>query len=91
VAAGYDVLFSPMIHQSVTITPVDTAMRSAFIIVTPRNELWSTVMRCPFPFAVESLAGAFSRSFVMPANAAGPGHSGTQLVVAGAGWNSVLC
>ena len=42
-----------------------------------RNELWSTVMRCPFPVCTwHRCAGAFSRSFVMPANAAGRGSFG---------------
>jgi GT2 family glycosyltransferase len=51
VAAGYDVLFSPVItirhHYSCeTRDEIRIHHRHA------RNELWSTVMRCPFPFAV---------------------------------------
>jgi len=51
VAAGYDVLFSPMItirhhYSGETRDEIRIHQRHA------RNELWSTVMRCPFPFAV---------------------------------------
>lgn len=51
VAAGYDVLFSPMItirhhYSSQERDEVRVHHRHA------RNELWSTVMRCPLPFAV---------------------------------------
>ena len=51
VAAGYDVLFSPMItirhhYSAETRDEIRIHHRHA------RNELWSTVMRCPFPFAV---------------------------------------
>jgi GT2 family glycosyltransferase len=51
VAAGYDVLFSPMItirhHYSGQLRDeMRVHHRHA------RNELWSTVMRCPLPFAV---------------------------------------
>ena len=55
VAAGYDVLFSPVItirhhysrHER---NEIRTHHRHA------RNEFWSTVMRCPFPFVLGILA-----------------------------------
>lgn len=51
VASGYDVLFSPMItirhhYSGQARDEIQIHHRHA------RNELWSTVMRCPFPFAV---------------------------------------
>jgi GT2 family glycosyltransferase len=51
VAAGYDVLFSPVItirhhYSGEARDEIRVHHRHA------RNELWSTVMRCPFPFAV---------------------------------------
>jgi GT2 family glycosyltransferase len=51
VAAGYDVLFSPVIsirhhYSRQARDEIRIHHRHA------RNELWSTVMRCPFPFAV---------------------------------------
>jgi GT2 family glycosyltransferase len=51
VAAGYDVLFSPMItirhhYSGQARDEMRVHHRHA------RNELWSTVMRCPLPFAV---------------------------------------
>ena len=51
VAAGYDVLFSPMItirhhYSGQARDEIRIHHRHA------RNELWSTLMRCPFPFAV---------------------------------------
>jgi GT2 family glycosyltransferase len=51
VASGYDVLFSPVIttrhhYSGQARDEIRTHHRHA------RNELWSTVMRCPFPFAV---------------------------------------
>lgn len=51
VAAGYDVLFSPVItirhhYSKQARDEIRIHHRHA------RNELWSTVMRCPFPFAV---------------------------------------
>ena len=73
VAAGYDVLFSPIItirhhYSGRARDEIRIHHRHA------RNEFWSTMMRCPFPFALGiAYAGAFSRSFVMPANAAGLG------------------
>src|SRR5438132_14236210 len=50
VAAGYDVLFSPVItirhhYSGQARDETHTHHRHA------RNELWSTLMRCPFPFA----------------------------------------
>jgi GT2 family glycosyltransferase len=51
VAAGYDVLFSPMItirHHYSGQGRDETRVHHRHA----RNELWSTVMRCPFPFAV---------------------------------------
>jgi GT2 family glycosyltransferase len=51
VAAGYDVLFSPVI----TIRHHYSAQARDEIRIHhrhARNELWSTVLRCPFPFAV---------------------------------------
>jgi GT2 family glycosyltransferase len=51
VAAGYDVLFSPIItirhhYSGHARDEIGIHHRHA------RNELWSTLMRCPFPFAV---------------------------------------
>jgi GT2 family glycosyltransferase len=51
VAAGYDVLFSPIItirhhYSGQARDEIRIHHRHA------RNELWSTVLRCPFPFAV---------------------------------------
>ena len=51
VAAGYDVLFSPVItirhhYSGQAREEIQIHHRHA------RNELWSTVMRCPFPFAL---------------------------------------
>ena len=51
VATGYDVLFSPAItirhhYSGETRDEIRIHHRHA------RNELWSTVLRCPFPFAV---------------------------------------
>jgi GT2 family glycosyltransferase len=51
VAAGYDVLFSPVItirhhYSGQSRDEIRIHHRHA------RNELWSTVLRCPFPFAV---------------------------------------
>ena len=50
VAAGYDVLFSPVItirhHYS-----GETRDEIRVHHLHARNELWSTLMRCPFPFA----------------------------------------
>lgn len=51
VAVGYDVLFSPMItirhhYSGQARDEIRIHHRHA------RNELWSTVLRCPFPFAV---------------------------------------
>ncbi len=51
VATGYDVLFSPMVtirhhYSGQARDEIRIHHRHA------RNELWSTVMRCPFPFAV---------------------------------------
>ena len=51
VAAGYDVLFSPMItirHHYSGQGRDEPRIHHRHA----RNELWSTVMRCPFPFAV---------------------------------------
>ena len=51
VAAGYEVLFSPV----VTVRHHYSAQARDEIRIHhrhARNELWSTVMRCPFPFAV---------------------------------------
>jgi GT2 family glycosyltransferase len=62
VAAGYDVLFSPIVtirhHFSGEVrSEVRNHHRHA------RNELWSTLLRCPFPFAI-GMAGwrVFSQS-----------------------------
>ena len=51
VAAGYDVLFSPVVtirhhYSGQARDEIRIHHRHA------RNELWSTLMRCPFPFAV---------------------------------------
>ena len=55
VAAGYDVLFSPVItirhhHSGQGRDEIRIHHRHA------RNEFWSTLMRCPFPFALGLLA-----------------------------------
>ena len=55
VAAGYDVLFSPVItirhhYSGQARDEMRVHHRHA------RNELWSTLMRCPFPFALGILA-----------------------------------
>lgn len=55
VAAGYDVLFSPIItirhhYSGETRDEIRIHHRHA------RNEFWSTIMRCPFPFALGILA-----------------------------------
>ena len=51
VAAGYEVLFSPFVtvrhHYS---SEVRSEMRNHHRHA--RNELWSTLLRCPFPFAI---------------------------------------
>jgi GT2 family glycosyltransferase len=50
VAAGYDVLFSPV----VTIRHHYSGLRRDEILIHhrhARNEFWSTLMRCPFPYA----------------------------------------
>ena len=51
VAAGYDVLFSPVVtirhhYSGQARNEIRIHRRHA------RNELWSTLMRCPFPFAI---------------------------------------
>lgn len=51
VAAGYDVLFTPIVtirHHYVTQARDEIYIHHRHA----RNELWSTVMRCPLPFAV---------------------------------------
>jgi GT2 family glycosyltransferase len=51
VAAGYDVLFSPVIkirHHYATQARDEIRIHHRHA----RNELWSTLMRCPLPFAV---------------------------------------
>jgi GT2 family glycosyltransferase len=55
VAAGYDVLFSPVItirhhYSKQARDEIRIHHRHA------RNELWSTLMRCPFPFAIAMAA-----------------------------------
>jgi GT2 family glycosyltransferase len=55
VAAGYDVLFSPVVtirhhYSSQERDEIHIHHRHA------RNELWSTILRCPFPFAVGLVA-----------------------------------
>src|SRR6266540_1132946 len=55
VAAGYEVLFSPIVtirhhYSGQTRDEIRVHHRHA------RNELWSTLMRCPFPFAVGMVA-----------------------------------
>jgi GT2 family glycosyltransferase len=51
VAAGYEVLFSPVITIRHHYSP-ETRNEIRIHHRHARNELWSTVMRCPFPFAV---------------------------------------
>jgi GT2 family glycosyltransferase len=55
VAAGFDVLFSPIVtirhhYSGQARDEIRIHQRHA------RNEFWSTLMRCPFPFAVAMLA-----------------------------------
>jgi GT2 family glycosyltransferase len=55
VAAGYDVLFSPVLtirHRYFGQARDEMRVHHRHA----RNELWSTVMRCPFPFALAVLA-----------------------------------
>jgi GT2 family glycosyltransferase len=55
VAAGYEVLFSPVVTiRHYYSGQVRSEMRNHHRHA--RNELWSTLMRCPFPFAVEIAA-----------------------------------
>ena len=89
VAAGYDVLFSPIItirhhYSGQARDEIRIHHRHA------RNELWSTLMRCPFPFALGILVARFLAVSLCLQTRLVLGHSRTQLVVAGAGWNSVL-
>jgi len=84
VAAGYDVLFSPVI----TIRHHYSAQARDEIRVHhrhARNELWSTVLRCPFRFAPGMIAWRvfFSQFRYACKRGVVLGHSGTQLVVAG--------
>jgi len=62
VAAGYDVLFSPVItirhhYSGQARNEMRVHHRHA------RNELWSTLMRCPFPFAFGMVAGRVLSQF----------------------------
>ena len=62
VAAGYEVLFSPVItirhhYSGQARDEIPIHQRHA------RNEFWSTVMRCPFPFAVGIAAWRVSSQF----------------------------
>src|SRR5438067_4421851 len=62
VAAGYDVLFSPVItirhhYSGQARDEMRVHHRHA------RNELWSTLMRCPFPFALGMVAGRVFSQF----------------------------
>jgi GT2 family glycosyltransferase len=62
VAAGYDVLFSPVLtirhhYSGQARDEIRVHHRHA------RNELWSTLMRCPFPFAVGMVAGRVFSQF----------------------------
>src|SRR5258707_1395646 len=62
VAAGYDVLFSPVItirhhYSGETRNEIRVHHRHA------RNEFWSTLMRCPFPFAFGMVAGRVFSQF----------------------------
>ena len=77
VAAGYDVLFSPMItirhhYSGEARDEIRIHHRHA------RNELWSTVMRCPFPFAARNswLARFLAVSLCLQTRLV-VGHSGT--------------
>ena len=72
VAAGYHVLFSPVI----TIRHHYSGHGRDEICVHhrhARNEFWSTLMRCPFPFALGSLPGVFFPSFVTRVSEGGRG------------------
>jgi GT2 family glycosyltransferase len=62
VAAGYDVLFSPVItirhhYSGETRDEIRIHHRHA------RNELWSTILRCPFPFAIGMIAWRLASQF----------------------------
>ncbi len=62
VAAGYDVLFSPVItirhhYSGQARDEMRVHHRHA------RNEFWSTLMRCPFPFALAILTWRISSQF----------------------------
>src|SRR5947208_11306168 len=62
VAAGYDVLFSPILtirhhYSRQARDEIRVHHRHA------RNELWSTLMRCPFPFAFAMVAGRVFSQF----------------------------
>jgi GT2 family glycosyltransferase len=62
VAAGYDVLFSPVItirhhYSGQARNEMRVHHRHA------RNELWSALMRCPFPFAFGMVAGRVFSQF----------------------------
>jgi len=62
VAAGYDVLFSPILtirhhYSRQARDEIRVHHRHA------RNELWSTLMRCPFPFAFAIVAGRVFSQF----------------------------
>jgi hypothetical protein len=55
VAAGYDVLFSPILtirHHYFGQARDEMRVHHRHA----RNELWSTLMRCPFPFALGMVA-----------------------------------
>ena len=90
VAAGYDVLFSPVItirhhYSGQARDEIRIHHRHA------RNELWSTLMRCPFPFAlgIARLARFLAVSLCLQTRLV-LGIREPSLVVAGASWNSVL-
>jgi GT2 family glycosyltransferase len=62
VAAGFDVLFSPVItirhhYSGERRNEIRTHHRHA------RNEFWSTLMRCPLPFALGMIAGRVFSQF----------------------------
>jgi GT2 family glycosyltransferase len=62
VAAGYDVVFSPVVtirhhYSGQSRDEIRIHHRQA------RNEFWSTLMRCPFPFAIAIAAGRVLSQF----------------------------
>src|SRR4029077_2525539 len=61
-AAGYEVVLSPLVtirHHFATLTRNEMATHHYHA----RNEFWSTIMRCPFPFAIAIAAWRICSQF----------------------------